>query len=174
MEARIVAAGFQVHLARAVDQHVLGQGEHPGQERSAPPETLNAYCTAFAIRRPLAAADPTRFEWQLEVAVSHGKIGSALLALGDGAGALAAYRAGLTIAAPLATRAPDKTEPRHQVALCRAGIGRALLARGDRAGALRELRLALSVAERLASDAENIEAKEEATRLRGLVASCCR
>jgi hypothetical protein len=74
--------------------------------------------------KELAARDPANIELQRAMLISNEKIGNALLALGDGPGALAAYRKSLAIAEALATRDPANTQWQTDLVVSCAKLGR--------------------------------------------------
>jgi tetratricopeptide (TPR) repeat protein len=70
-------------------------------------DALSAYRAGLAIRKRLAASDPSNARWQRDVSASQNRIGDALSAQGKLDDALAAYRADLAIAERLAASDPS-------------------------------------------------------------------
>jgi hypothetical protein len=82
-----------------------------------------------------AARDPTNTQWQRDVFVGDTKVGNALVAQGDGPGALAAYRKSLATCEALGKR--DRTNTRWQTDLASAYASLGTLDYGQTMGSRR-------------------------------------
>lgn len=87
--------------------------------------------------------------WQRGILLNYGRIGDALLALGDGAAALASFRESLAVAEALVDRDPANTDWQSNLAVSYNRIGNVLLAQGDDAAALVAFRHSQTVVEAL-------------------------
>ena len=93
-----------------------------------------------------------------DLLVSHSRIGSVQVALGDLAGALISYRHGITIAQQLAQSDPGNAGWQDDLSVSHNMIGDAQVAQGDLTGALKSYRDGLEIRERLArSDPGNAD-----------------
>ncbi len=84
---------------------------------------LEAYEEGLAIRRKLAASDPSHAERQRDVSVSLNKIGDVRSARNDLKGALEAYEEGLAIRRKLAASDPSHAERQRDVSVSLNKIG---------------------------------------------------
>ena len=93
----------------------------------------------------LTAKAPTRSSWQRDLAVSHGKVGLALVAQGNAGAAQEEIRAGLEIIAPLAARDPSNAHCQQDLAELHRESGDAAEAAADSAGAHEEYEACVAI-----------------------------
>ena len=98
----------------------------------------------------LIAKHPNDTTWQRDLSVSQNKVGDALRAQGDLAGALESYRAGLDTTEKLAARDASNAVWQRDLAISHERIGDTLTAEGDLGGALASYRKGLAIHEALA------------------------
>jgi len=108
------------------------------------------------IDKQLVAQEPNRSTWQRNLAVSHEKIGSVLLAQGDLSGALAEYRAQLAVTQRLVSTDQSHTGWQRDITVTYGKIGGVLLAQGNTEEAIENYQRRLPILDRLTkSDPRN-------------------
>jgi tetratricopeptide (TPR) repeat protein len=94
-------------------------------------DALAALEAGREIWRRLVDHDPTRGEWQADLAVAESRIGNVLQALGDLSHALAAFEASRDIYQRLVSRDPTRRDWQREHAIAESRLGRVLRASGE-------------------------------------------
>jgi WD40 repeat protein len=103
----------------------------------------------------LSAHEPTNIELQLDLSISHDKVGDVLLSQDDYSGALAAYRASFAIRERLSVSEPASSNWQRLLSISHVRIGDVFFSQGEFAKALVEYRKDLTIAEHLAAVGPN-------------------
>src|SRR5262249_4869623 len=111
----------------------------------------STYEEALAIRRKLAAADPTNMEWQRDLSMTLMKIGEVLLDADDPTAALVPYEEALTIRRKLAAADPDNAHGQRDLGAILREFGDAQFDANEHAAALAAYEESLAIRRRLAS-----------------------
>ena len=114
---------------------------------------LDALAQRLAEQRQEPASLLLNAGWQHDLSANHVKMGDALRAQGDLAGALKSYRQALDIIQRLAAADPSNANWQRDLSVSHIKLGDALSAQGDLPSALKAYRQALDTSQRLA-DAE--------------------
>ncbi|VVN05285.1 hypothetical protein PS662_03564 [Pseudomonas fluorescens] len=105
------------------------------QVRSTLVEALQNYEDAHRHALHLATQAADNAQWQIHLAMSYDRVGSALEFQGDGPGALVAYRQALAIDRALVDRDPDNIAWQRNLSVSHERVGDLLESQGDGAGA---------------------------------------
>ena len=117
---------------------------------------LTYFEKSLAIFEKLAAADPDRPEWQLDLAMTVNRVAETMVAVGDIGGARQHYERSHRIRAELAKIDPSSPDWQHRVAFSVGRLADVALAGGDTAGALDKYQVACAAYKKLATADETL------------------
>jgi tetratricopeptide (TPR) repeat protein len=105
----------------------------------------------LAITQQRGVADPGNAQYQRDLSVSHNKLGSLAVAVGDSAAARQHFQASLTIREKLAAADPGNAQYQRDLSVCHNRLGDVAVAVGDSAAARQHYQTYLSIAGTLAA-----------------------
>jgi len=106
---------------------------------------LMAYQESLIVAERVAGRDPGAWRWQVNQAISHGKMGCELFAQGNYLGALESHKASLTIAQRFDRFYPEDAVWLGEISVCQEKLGDMLRTEGKHSGALAAYRVALAL-----------------------------
>lgn len=140
-ELALALAGDDLWL-QADASCLKGRALHSRGDLSA---ALQAYQHHQTLMLALTQRDTGNAEWQRELSVSYGCVGSVKQARGDLAGAAQAYQQGLDIMLALTQRAPGNAKWQRDLSVSYNQVGSVKQAQGDLAGAAQAYQQALDI-----------------------------